>query len=251
MGEFLEKDVLQRLYVLISNRPGLNLSEIAEIIGLSVSEVEQYLQILERQGVLVISYDEGYPKYFIDDKQMTPRDKRTLEVRRRIYDLLIKNPGLYLSRIAELLDMSIPLTDYYLLSMERDGEIVTVKDPHGYYKRYYIKEDKLSEWEACILDVLQRRIPLCIILILLKKNVVQHKEIMKKLRLKPSTLSYHIEQLLERGIIESCMTGDEKGYVLKNKEDVIRVLRKYEFHIEINILSEGFKDLWDGFHYHK
>src|SRR4030042_237736 len=105
MDEALDKEVLQRLYDLLVRNPGLHISKIAELLSVTVAEVEQCLRILDKQGILLVSKAAGYSQYSIDERGVSAREKRSLETRRRIYDLVVKNPGLHLSKIAELLQM--------------------------------------------------------------------------------------------------------------------------------------------------
>jgi len=50
-----------------------------------------------------------------------------LETRRKIYELIEKNPGLHLSKIAELLKMRVSLAEYHLLFLEKKDTIETIK----------------------------------------------------------------------------------------------------------------------------
>jgi len=58
-----------------------------------------------------------------------------LETRRKIYDLISKNPGLHLSKISELLKMRISLVEYHMRYLEK---IVTVDKKTG-FSRYFLK----------------------------------------------------------------------------------------------------------------
>ena len=46
-----------------------------------------------------------------------------LETRKKIYHLIAKNPGLNLSKIAEMLQMNVPLVDYHTRYLKDDGLI--------------------------------------------------------------------------------------------------------------------------------
>lgn len=49
------------------------------------------------------------------------------ETQRKIHNLIANNPGLYLSRIAEILDMNITSVQYHLQSLE-EKRIITISD---------------------------------------------------------------------------------------------------------------------------
>src|SRR4030042_5557081 len=137
MSEFLDQKILQKIYSLILHNPGLHLSKIAELINVNISEVERYLRYVEDTGVIGSNKEEGYIKYYIEERRINTRNKRRIDRKRKIYDLIVQNQGLHLSKIAEMLGMSLPLAEYHLFQMEKTGEITSVKDTKGYYKTYY------------------------------------------------------------------------------------------------------------------
>ena len=249
MNEFLEKDVEKRICNLISHNPGLHVSKIAEILNLRMAEVEIHLQRLRSNGIIFATKEAGYKRYFIEKRRLKAREKRTVETRRMIYDLVAQSPGLHLSKIAEMLDMSIPLMDYHLVNMQQEGEISVIKDSKGYYKRYYIADSRIQIDENQILLVLRKKTPLKIVFLILKHPNIQHKDIMKQLNMPSSSLSYHLTKLEENRIIDVHSHGREKGYTLRNRDEIIRILKKYELHIELNLAVDGFKDMWDDLSY--
>src|SRR4030042_1301633 len=91
------------------------------------------------------------------------------ETVKKIYDLIEQNPGLHLSKIAEHLHMSIPLADYHLLQLEKNKDIVAVKDSSGHFKRYYAAESGIETQDKKVLEHLQKKIPLVIVLFLLRQ----------------------------------------------------------------------------------
>jgi len=249
MIESRDDEIRRKIYDLIYRRPGLHLSKIAELLTLNISEVENHLAYLEKNGFIIGTDEAGYKQYYPQDQNSKKHYKRSQEIRKKIHYLIVQNPGLHLSRIAELLEMSIPSVDYHLLCMERNREILAVKDEKGYYKRYYVGENKSGKQETIIFEIISKKIPLKIVLLLLKYRTLQHKEILKRVPIASSTLSYHLAQLIENEILVVDFHGDEKGYSLKNPEEIIRVLKKYEIHIELHLAVESFIDLWDDLRY--
>ena len=134
--------------------------------------------------------------------------------------------------------------------MEQEGVISVVRDDKGYYKRYYLADVGLKSDEKQILELLRKKILLKIVMLLLKNSTMQHKQILEYFDISSSTLSYHLTKLVENGIVDVHPHGREKGYSLKNREEIIRILKKYELNIELNLTVEGFKDMWDDLSYH-
>ncbi|MCX6666085.1 MAG: winged helix-turn-helix transcriptional regulator [Euryarchaeota archaeon] len=249
MIESHDDEIQKKIYDLIYRRPGLHLSKIAEQLTLNISEVENHLSYLEKNGLIISTDKASYKQYYPPGQDEKKRDKRSRVIRKKIHYLIVQNPGLHLSRIAELLKMSIPSVDYHLLCMERNREILAVKDDKGYYKRYYVGENESGKQETIIFEIISKKVSLKIVLLLLKYRTLQHKEILKRVPIASSTLSYHLAQLVENEILVVDFHGEEKGYNLKDPEKIIRVLKKYEVHIELHLAVESFIDLWDDLRY--
>jgi len=160
-----------------------------------------------------------------------------LETRRKIYDLVLKNPGLHLSKIAELLSMRISLAEYHLIYLIKNQVIIANKESG--YLRFYIK-DKVGTEDKKILALLRQKVPLQIILLLIKNDHSQHKDILQNIDVAPSTLSYHLKKLFKCGLINVNTYGNERGYSVNNRELIINLLIRYKPYD----LFEGFNDIW-------
>ena len=164
-------------------------------------------------------------------------DVLELEIRRKIYDIVAENPGLHLSKIAELLNMRVSLAEYHLIQMAKNQVVFPVKESG--YTRYYVK-GKVGTEDKRTLALLRQEVPLRIILLLLKQNTVTHKEILKNLDVAPSTLSYHLKKLITYEIIGAHNNSEEHGYFLNNREHIAMLLIIYSPYN----LFESFKDVW-------
>lgn len=160
-----------------------------------------------------------------------------LDTRRKIYDLVLRNPGLHLSKIAELLKMRISLVEYHLFYLEKNGVIISSKEAG--YSRYYIK-GKIGTADKKVLSILRQKIPLKIVLYLLKNDSSLHKDMINFLNIAPSTLSYHLKKLVKIGIVSQTSFGNDKGYSIINREELIRILMQYKPYSVI----DGFADIW-------
>jgi predicted transcriptional regulator len=160
-----------------------------------------------------------------------------LETRRKIYDLVSRNPGLHLSKIAEVLKMRISLAEYHLFYLEKNQVIISAKESG--YTRYFVR-GKIGIIDKKILSILRQDIPLRIILYLLKNENSKHKNILKNFNIAASTLSYHLKKLVKHNIISVQTYGEEKGYSIVDKVKIIGILVQYKPYS----LIEGFKDVW-------
>lgn len=238
--------VQKKIHDLILKNPGLYLSKIAEITNLNIPTVEYHLLLLKRNNLVTVVNESGFERYYAQKKEEGLQGKRIEDIRQRIYLLILENPGLHLSKIAELLNMRISLVDYHLKCMEKTKEVLATKDEGGYYKRYYIGESGVSIHEKMIISLFRQKIPLQIVLFLLKHANAKYRDIQEYLRISAPLLSYHLNKLVQGGVVD--VPGQEtKGYYLKNEKEVIHFLKKYRLHA----LVEKFSDVWSDFDYYK
>ena len=160
-----------------------------------------------------------------------------LESRRKIYDTIKKNPGLHLSKIADLLQMRISHVEYHVHYLEKHDIINT--DRSTGYLRFYIK-GTVGIQDKRYLSILRQKTLLRIVIFLLKKEPVKRNDILENVTVSNSTLSYHLKKLVKNDIIEIQGQGENKGYQLKNKEEIIKWLIQYKPFD----LYEGFEDVW-------
>jgi predicted transcriptional regulator len=164
-------------------------------------------------------------------------DVLELEIRRKIFNLIAKNPGLHARKIAEILAIQGQLTDYHLAYLEREELIVTVKEEG--YRRCYVK-GKLGVTERARIAILRKETPLRIVLFLLQHPYSLHKDILESVGVVKSTLSYHLDKLVKHQIIKVQAEGSEKRYALVNEKELYDLLIRYKPYSRI----ESFKDTW-------
>lgn len=239
-------EIQKKICDLISYNPGLHISKIAELLNKKIPEIEYQLQYLCNSRILIVQKEDGVKRYYLKKPRIKARERRTRKTRRMIYNLITQNPGLYLSKIAEKLNMSIPLTDYHLGCMQKDGRISIKQDAKGYSKRYYITESNIQSKEKKFLEFLRKKIPLKIVLLLLKHRTLQHKDIKRHLDMHASSLTYHLVNLEESGIIDVQSFGREKGYTLTDPDEIMRIMKKYELQVEPQLEIEEKKDTWNN-----
>jgi len=238
MKSFLKSETEKKIYYIILKYPGIHLTKISELLNIKISDLKNQLQFLEEERLIHSKEDSGFKRYYIGDRNIGSRDKRVTNTQQKIYELIQENPGLHLSKIAVLMQMRLSLAQYHLANLNRDNLIISITEDG--YKRFYIKDSDIGSEDKKIVSLLRKEIPLQIVTFLLKKSNAKHKEILEVIDVSPSTLSYHLNKLVEFEIIEVKSYGSEKGYKIKNKRAVISVLVKY-------IVADGFKDLWDDF----
>lgn len=240
MSRTSDRERQVEIYRLIAKNPGIHLSKISELLSLQIDIVEKDLDFFVKNKIVTVTEDAGFKRYYIEKKSGGTRVESALETQEKIYTLIEKNPGLHLSKIAEILNMRISLVEYHLMQLEQNKKITGDRDERGYYKRYYAEDSEPGVQNKKLLSLLRQEVPSMIISFLLKHSYLQHKDLLKYFDFGPSTLSYHLRKLLEQGVIEVRTYGDERGYSLKNKKEITDLLLKYE----LNFLTKNFKDIW-------
>lgn len=167
------------------------------------------------------------------------------DIRKKMCDLISKNPGLHLSKIAESFKMRISLAEYHLNYLTKNKVIFSVKNPGEYYRRYYIKDTPLGVDDKKILAILREETLFKIVLLFLRKERLRNKDIVKHFNVSPPTITYYLHKLLANEIIEEAAQGEERGYVLRNRKRIIRLLFAYELHV----VADDFKAIWDELQY--
>lgn len=167
-----------------------------------------------------------------------------LKNRKIIFLLIEKNPGINLSTIAEMLQMSIPLVDYHTHQMSDNGLVTIEKDEGKGYKRYYITGETTTK-DKKILGILRQEIPLKIVMFLLEHPYSKHNKILENFEIAGSTLSYHINKLVKNGIVSFHGSGEKRGYYITDEKEVINFLTRYK----PSKTLKRFKETWaDDFH---
>jgi predicted transcriptional regulator len=171
-------------------------------------------------------------------------ETENLETQKKIYILISKQPGLHLNQIARLLKINRPLAIYHLRYLEKHGLITIVKEKG--FTRFYIR-GKIGIEDKRKLSILRQEIPLKIVLFLLENPLSKHKEILEKFDVAKSTLSYHLKKLVNHGIINTQVDGEEKGYAIVSEKEIVRFLIKYK----PSRIALGLRDTWSDFSIYK
>jgi len=168
------------------------------------------------------------------------KDRSDLEIKRKIYNLILKNPGLHESKIAEMLKVSWELVFYHLSYLQKN-DLVVIEKKDG-YNRCFAK-GKIGEKDKKLLSILRQKYPLAIIMFLLTNPFSRFKEITGDIDLSPSTLSYHLQKLVDKGIVEFEIIKNVKRYLVKDKKYIIQLLVRYKPHK----LIDDYEDMWKDF----
>ena len=145
-------------------------------------------------------------------------------IRTTINEYIIKNPGLHMSALSRKLNIPKSTMNYHLRCLIDDGYITQKK--YGKYLRYYVK-NTVGEHEKKLINLIRQHIPLRILLLLFLEPNVTQKQLGKYLDRHPTTISFHMEKLIEIGLIEGVSCGNHIKYQLINPSEISCLVMKY------------------------
>ncbi|MCK5291119.1 MAG: ArsR family transcriptional regulator [Thermoplasmata archaeon] len=159
------------------------------------------------------------------------KDLLELDTRRKIFEFIVKFPGVHLRELERSLGMSVQLLDYHLRVLGKGGLVSSTESDK--YKRFYAGVKRVEDPKALHPDekdklaILRQETPLSIVLCLLRVGSARHMDIAGELDIPSSTLSYHLKKLTKGELIEKIPVGEERGFQLKDPESTLKLLIAY------------------------
>lgn len=138
-----------------------------------------------------------------------------LEVRRNIYQTILKNPGLHLRELQRRTGIATGMLTYHLDVLERTGLIRS----EAKEKRKCYFPHAFSYSQSSLIMFMRESVPRKI-LILLLENPRNFAEIVEKTNKSKSVISTHISRMIKAGIIGIRKQGNETLYLLREPEKV-------------------------------
>jgi len=146
------------------------------------------------------------------------------EIKKRIYDYIVKHPGLHFSELSRKLKIPKSTVNYYLHNLKKNGFIITRRDKR--YTRYYA-DGLLGTFDVKIIDLIRQDVPSKIIFYLFSHPGSSQIEISRYLDKHPTTISFHLEKLISSDILECNPMGNKIHYNLKHQKYISNLIDKY------------------------
>lgn len=143
--------------------------------------------------------------------------------RKKIYNLIRKNPGIHLRGIQRRLRMPLSSLEHHIEYMIRKK--VIHKEKEGRYTRYFVGH--LTKEESKIISALRHEKLREIVSIALEQKEVKSQDFIYLLNIPSSTLSYYLNYLVEHSILRRQKIGYENVYSIKDQR-VGKILIMYE-----------------------
>ena len=166
-----------------------------------------------------------------------------LESRRRIYRHVAESPGTHFRSLVEELDYAKGTVQYHLEWLVKNGIVERSED--GKYTRYYPAES-FDEGDTEVMNALRSEYTRRIVGHLASEGPLTTSELTDRLDKSGSTVSWHLSNLQENGVVEKTREGREVKYELTEPE---RVKYLYTVHRKsfADRVVDRLLDLWESY----
>lgn len=124
-------------------------------------------------------------------------------------------PGAHLRGIERMTGLPLGQVLYHLDRLERMGLVASSKDQG--FRRYYLAKD-VGRGEKKYLAALRHQVPRRVVLLLLERPGLMHKDLQVAVGVAGSTLSFHLERLLSSGVLVRMKVGASQQYAVADPE---------------------------------
>jgi predicted transcriptional regulator len=138
--------------------------------------------------------------------------------------LVANTPGIHLRLLERESGLPLGQVLYHLERLERMGLIVSARDAG--FRRYFLTRE-VGRGEKRYFAALRHEVPRRVLLRLLDRSPLAHKQIQEPLGVAASTLSFHLQRLLASGVLLRVRTGTANHYAIAEPEIVRRELVFY------------------------
>src|SRR3989344_2547312 len=121
-----------------------------------------------------------------------------LDVRKRIYDEIKASPGLHFRELQRRVGLATGSLQYHLDYLGKKHLVKMVKEKK--FTRFYLIREVFEQEKE--MGVLRQESMRKIVLLLLQKKNANNRGISKAIGLSPSTTPWHLQKMLEQGVIE-------------------------------------------------
>jgi predicted transcriptional regulator len=150
----------------------------------------------------------------------------TLENRRKIFEFVSKHPGTHMREMERELSMPLGLLSYHLDYMVKRA-VLKVEDD-GYRKSYF-PSDRFHFHDRKTLSLLRQPVPRKIVMHILIQGPSTFNQLLEEMACAKSTLSYHLNRMVRREVLEVEKKERESWYSLRNEfatADLLIALRE-------------------------
>lgn len=147
-----------------------------------------------------------------------------LQTRRSIYDAVTRVPGVHLLRLQQELPLARGTIAHHLRQLERFGLLGSRQEGR---KKVYFVQGTIDPEDEYVLCFLRRRTSRWILIRLSENPRLTASDLSRLLHRRLPTISYHLRNLTNAGIIEPVWGGRVRYHRFRDPERVRRLLEAY------------------------
>lgn len=147
------------------------------------------------------------------------------EVRRRLYDLVRREPGLHLRELERRSGLALGTLRHHLRYLQEHRLVDAVDDKN--VVRYFASDDAEPADRRVVGALRQEALRRVVLFLLHEGGAADHKTLLAALGAPPSTIATYLAELTRRGVVDRRSLGRESRYEMREPERVIRLLHTY------------------------
>lgn len=145
------------------------------------------------------------------------------ETRSRIASEVCDSPGIHFNELVRELDLAPGQVQHHVRRLCREDRVID----ESLYGRTHYYPPEFDDWERSVLALARRETTRDVLLYLLAEGSARPNEVTDALGVARSTLSYHVDRLVEAGLVEK-RRDEHNGVTLvaTRPEETARLLRE-------------------------
>jgi len=166
---------------------------------------------------------------------------QALEVRQQLYEFIQRFPGMHFREIQRRSGLAVGTLQYHIKQLAKEKLVVGVKD--GEYIRYY-PVGAVTEKDRFLLQFLRQKPIRRMLVLLLEKKKVNHKQLAGVSGVSPATASWYLGKLLDARIVSKKKAGRKVFYSVVEPKEVARTITLYKASF-LDKIVERFTEIWE------
>ena len=176
-------------------------------------------------------------------ERLNQRKEKILELenRRKVFEIVKKYSGCHFREIERRSSIPYGTLKYHLNFLVKRGLLICKKEDNSL--RYFPSDFHAENVE--LLSILRQNNLRKIILFILTNKNCGHEDIVRFMKLSPSTVSWHLKKLISRGVIVASRNGRKTFYVVStDREEIMKLLITYQRSF-LDSLVDRVVEMWE------
>lgn len=163
-----------------------------------------------------------------------------LGVRKQIYGTIQENPGLHFRELQRRVGVATGAMQYHLDYLVKRHLIRVERETK--FIRYYLVREAFAE--TALMSLLRQESVRKIIVFLMQRRFANNPSVSKNVDLSPSTTSWHLENLVQNGVLEKSRRGRKTYFKVIDKERIATLLVGYKKSF-LDDIVDNFVEVWE------